>query len=142
MNLLTQPRKPPLTSPTSKPVIYSQNLISPILYVSKLFYWISLAAEIKPFSSPGLHLTKHTAVNKCTSHDSLTLTSSPIDFPFHLSIAYSIPPLQSNTSLNALLSLPYVHEVRHNLKSSLSNDSTPIFNIFSYLSAANFLSRI
>jgi len=42
----------------------------------------------------------------------------------------------------ALIALRLLHHVPHSLRASLSNDSPPIPNLFSYLHAANFLSCI
>ena len=106
MNLLTQPPKPLSTSPASKTVIYPQNPISFFVYVRITDHWMYLRqkrvsasnklAQIEPFPI-SWSLSHHT---KSILHDSvsatlnsLTITFSPKDSPFHVNIVDLIRPL-------------------------------------------------
>ena len=143
--------------PQNKPSFLSIKLDS-IFFIRKHItnHWISLwqnqapsneLAQAEPLPFSGLRLTKLIAVMKY-------LTYRP-----HSHYAWSpslqlIPPfmrtLQSDSPLTidhmfecpALTALRLMHHVPHSLKASLSNDSALIPNIFFYLQAANFFSRI
>jgi len=148
--------------PEASLVFYPQNLISPSLYANIIItnHWISFwqkqapsnkLAEIKvlPFSWSSSHQTHrrheiyltrlrigHTRIihaHLLSNLFPLSCEHCNLDSPLTVNHMFECP---------VLTALRLFHHVPHSLKASLSKDSSPIPNIFSYLHAANILLRI